>query len=106
MAPWLKVSAERHGLYADTTDTTRFCRFCQYPTGAFAKNDSVPLGGLAGLAKNIHTLIEVLTQQVGRLLDDELIELMREAMRPMSRELAAAIDDCFELADSIQFGRQ
>ncbi|MEQ6917030.1 hypothetical protein [Halomonas aquatica] len=63
----------------------------------------------AGPARDIDTIIEVMTQQVGRPLGDELIGLMRETMRPMSRQaradLAAAIDDCFERVESEQAGR-
>ncbi len=78
--------------------------------GDFAKNDPLPAGDPPGPAHDIDTIIDVLAHEVGRPLGKELVLLIRQAMRPMSRkaraELAAAIDDCFEHAESDQAGRQ
>lgn len=61
---------------------------------------------------SVEKLGELLNENPNGMLlaRDELIGWMREAMRPMSRpapaDLAAAIDDCFEHAESAQAGRQ
>jgi hypothetical protein len=57
----------------------------------------------------IDTITTVLVDQVGRDLGPELVRRMRHAMAPMNRndraELAAALDDAFEVAGSVEAAR-
>ncbi len=80
------------------------------PPGAFAKNDPLVNGDTPGPAHDIDTIIDVLARQVGRPLGEELVLLLRQAMRPMSRqaraELVAVIDDVFEVSPDLEAARQ
>lgn len=71
--------------------------------GAFEENQpSAPTA-------DIDTIINFLVDQVGRDLGTELARRMRHVMAPMSRkdraELAAALDDAFEVAPSVGAAR-
>ncbi|MGO2133713.1 MAG: hypothetical protein ACTH3D_12615 [Halomonas sp.] len=73
------------------------------PPGAFDENQA------PGPLSDIDTIISVLVKQVGRDLGPELVRRARHVMAPMSRkdraELAAALDDAFEVAPSVGAAR-
>nr|WP_298522421.1 hypothetical protein [uncultured Halomonas sp.] len=63
----------------------------------------------SGPIEDIDAILDALTNQVGRDLGPELERQIRQIMVPLSRkaraELAAVIDDCFEVTESVQEGR-
>lgn len=72
-------------------------------SGAFEKNQT------SGPLPDIDHIIHFLVDDVGRGLGPELARRVRQVMAPMNRkdraELAAALDDIYEVASSVERAR-
>lgn len=125
MGRWLSKIQESPGQHPYKTYESPCVGSVGTPTGAFEENhtsgQSTSVGSVGGqpgtfeenqapgTLADIDTIINVLAAQVGRDLGTELARRMRHVMAPMGRkdraELAAAIDDAFEVAPNMGAAR-